>query len=467
MHPDALSAVHDSNDAFGDGESKVDHKANMMDIFKGFDPRALALLDLAEPSSLRLWKLLDMDPPTTRLAGRLCLLGDAALPFLPYIGQGAACAIEDAASLAAVFPPGTTSADVPERFQLYEECRKARAEKIHCLTRRLGEDVDPADKDARMKRDLPFVNFYAELLSHDEHDHTTQRLRELLYRKYSPHWSMPVAFGPMTGPRQTFYDKKADGSSFFSWSVKFKTSRTLLLNLLPRNFMSFAGPGSIAHASFSITTFSNVSWLGGQNYDELSFYIHGVQCVRADGSTVSGSFLAVVFVNAPDAIVNDREEMGIPKVFCDLDTKHGDSLDYCVRASWHGIDFAEMRLRNQADCFSVTETSPRNDSTINDAAEADTVVFAHRYIPAVATKGKPTADCIVCLPPTSTKEEKVGVAGLSDANIRWNAHDAKKLPTLYHIVQRLAELPVIEIVKTTATEGLGGTHMHENAYVVV
>lgn len=468
VHPDALSEVQESNEAFGDSESKVDNKAKMMEIFKEFDPRALALLELAEPSSVRLWKLLDMDPPTTRLAGRLCLLGDAALPFLPNLGLGAACAIEDAACLAAILPPGTTCADVPERFQLYEECRMAYAGKVHHISRRFGEDLDAQDKDARMKRDLLLVEFYPQVLSHDEHDRTTQKLREFLYRKHPPRWSMPIAFGPMPGPRQTFRGRKADGSSFVRWGVRFKTSRTLLMNLLPRHFISFVGPGSVAYASFSHTTFSNVSWLGGKSYDELCFHIHGVQCTKADGSTVPGSFLAVVFVNAADAIANDREQLGIPKVFCNLEAKREDSSGHTIKASWHGTEFVEIRLQNHVNGFTLAEPSSMNNSSSNKI-EADSSIFTHRYIPAFANKGNPLADCIVCLSTTSNpsnEEEKTAEAGFSDATIKWNTHSEKKLPTLHHIVQRLAELPIIEIVKATVTEGMKGIRTYEDAFVV-
>lgn len=468
MHPDGLSEVHESNEAFGDIESQVDHKANMMEIFKEFDPRALALLELAEPTSVRIWKLFDMDPPATRIAGRLCLLGDAALPFLPHIGQGAACAIEDAACLAAMLPPDTACADVPERFRLYEECRIARAQKLHHISRRFGDDLDLDDKAALMKRYLPLADFQTQVLSHDEHDHATQKLREFQYKKNPPRWSMPISFGPMPGPRQTFHGRKADGSSSISWCARFKTSRTLLLNLLPRHLISFVGPGGIAEASFSLTTFSNVSWLGGKSYNELSFYVHGVQCAKVDGSALPGSFLAVVFVNAADAIANDREELGIPKVFCDLEAQHEQqpSGGYVVKASWHGTTFAEIRFHNQAaNGFSAAET-PRGSS---DAVDPDSSVFTHRYIPTVANKGKPLADCIVCLPTSSDRSngaEGTAGAGLFAATIRWNAHDAQKLPTLHHIAHRLAELPVLQIVKATMTEGASDTLLHEDAYVV-
>ncbi|MBE3046350.1 hypothetical protein IMZ48_28220 [Candidatus Bathyarchaeota archaeon] len=41
------------------------------------------LLEMADPSSLKVWSLLDMDRIPTWFKGKLVLLGDAAHPFLP------------------------------------------------------------------------------------------------------------------------------------------------------------------------------------------------------------------------------------------------------------------------------------------------------------------------------------------------------------------------------------------------
>ena len=454
MHPDALSEVPASEEAFGGSENTFDNKARMMEIFKEFDPRVLALLELAEPSSVRLWQLFDMDPPPMRHAGSLCLLGDAALPFLPHIGQGAACALEDAASIAAVFPPGTNQKEIPERLKLYEECRKGRAEEIHSFSRLLGHDLELGDEDARVNRDLTAVKYFPYIFGYDEHDHTTQKFREYIYKKTLPHWSMPTSFGPMPGPRQTFYGKPPDTSTFVRSSVKFKTSRTLLQNLLPSHLMTLAGPGSTAFASFSHTIWSNVSWLGGRGYNELVFYIHGVQGVKADGSSLPGSFLGVTFVDSADVIVGDREDLGMPKVFCDLHTQRTGST-YVLKASWHGTEFAEMRL------YDVVETTAE---AMGKGVDSDRV-FTHRYIPAMGNKAEPIADSIVCLPSVRTlrSDEKRKRAARGVVNL--TKHDAKALPTLHHILARLAELPIFEVIEGTVVEGAGMLN-HDDAYTI-
>lgn len=465
IHPDSLSQLpSNSNDAFGSLEKKEeDNKANMLKIYEGFDPRVLAVLELAEPSSVRLWQLLDMDPPPTRLAGgKLCLLGDAALPFLPYVGQGAASAIEDAASLAALLLPGISLSMVPERLQIYEVCRKERAEKLHALSRTAGRDMTVGINENE-KAEVIERNVY----SHDEYVHTTQKLREYLWRKEGSQWSMPTMFGPTPASRSKLHGAKVDGSKYeyIRFCVKFQTSSSLLVNLLPRTFLNLAVPGDLANASFVLTKHINVSWLGGQSYSELAFYIHDVQCIKSDGSNLSGSFLAIVFVNSPDAVTGDREALGIPKVFCDLELAvEGkdleDSSSYSLRASWQGLLFLEIQLQD-LEPMRTSEKPLKEDDTADS-------VFTHRYIPALGNKGKPLADSIVCLPsilPQSVMTE-VRMAAGSKADIKWNGSDEYTHPTLHHIIGRLSELTVLAVIEATVATGDGVPPTYEDAYVV-
>jgi salicylate hydroxylase len=68
--------------------------------------------------------------------GQLALLGDAAHPLLPYLAQGAALAIEDAATLAACIAarPG----DLAGAFVRFEALQRPRADRVARVSRRLG-----------------------------------------------------------------------------------------------------------------------------------------------------------------------------------------------------------------------------------------------------------------------------------------------------------------------------------------
>ncbi len=89
---------------------------------------------LGVPDSWLVWSLVDRPPARPLARGRVALLGDAAHPILPFLAQGAALAIEDAAILAACL--GT--APVPEALAAYAEARRTRVRKVRAAARANG-----------------------------------------------------------------------------------------------------------------------------------------------------------------------------------------------------------------------------------------------------------------------------------------------------------------------------------------
>jgi salicylate hydroxylase len=84
----------------------------------------------------RKWSLYDCAPLKRWGTGPVTLLGDAAHPMLPYLAQGAAMAIEDAAVLAdslAAMPN-----DVPSALRRYENQRLGRTARTQRAARRNG-----------------------------------------------------------------------------------------------------------------------------------------------------------------------------------------------------------------------------------------------------------------------------------------------------------------------------------------
>ena len=70
----------------------------LRDAYEGFHPDVRAVLE-ACPDCHK-WAILDRDPLPRWSDGRVVLLGDACHPMTPYMAQGAATSIEDAAVLA-------------------------------------------------------------------------------------------------------------------------------------------------------------------------------------------------------------------------------------------------------------------------------------------------------------------------------------------------------------------------------
>ncbi|KAJ7484264.1 FAD/NAD(P)-binding domain-containing protein [Mycena latifolia] len=102
----------------------------MLEEFKGFHPRYLKLLELADLPILR-WQLRALPLLPTWINGRTALLRDAAHATLPTLGQGAGMAVEDAATIGCLIPIGTTRADIPARLAAYQELRKPRGEFVN------------------------------------------------------------------------------------------------------------------------------------------------------------------------------------------------------------------------------------------------------------------------------------------------------------------------------------------------
>lgn len=88
----------------------------------------------------QVWSLYDREP-AAMAKGRIALLGDAAHPVLPFLAQGAALAIEDAAVLAHELAAGLQAggtASVPAAFAAYATARQSRAARVQQASRDNG-----------------------------------------------------------------------------------------------------------------------------------------------------------------------------------------------------------------------------------------------------------------------------------------------------------------------------------------
>src|SRR5579862_9274857 len=101
------------------------------------------------------WGIYDRAPLPRWSTERITLMGDAAHPMVPHVGQGAGQSIEDGFTLA-VLLEGCTTKDVAVRLKLYETIRLERTSKVQALARAAGklyrsEHDDPSKKAARLR----------------------------------------------------------------------------------------------------------------------------------------------------------------------------------------------------------------------------------------------------------------------------------------------------------------------------
>ncbi|KAL2135111.1 hypothetical protein VTI74DRAFT_9704 [Chaetomium olivicolor] len=438
IHPSELSASK------GEGWNRGVSKEVLLDVYSGFEPTVRALLEMVDINALKVWTLLDMDRIPTWHKGRLALLGDAAHPFLPHQGQGGGIGIEDAAALCVTLPRGTSTNEIPERLALYEKIRDGRAHKVQALTRLAGMDLNDANRGTFNIMDFMNYNF-----GHDEWHNSTRVLREHLWtRNGLVRWRSPLSFGPMPSPRQDHFGQPipSNDSKFTTYSVRFRSSATYLKTLFPTDAFGFASPGTVAEASFRCTELQNMRWLGGGGYKYLGLWIHGVQYTRKDGSKVHGSFLVVLLESLADPIVTGREELGMPKLFCDINIEtaaDGKAATTKIQASWRGQTFLRIHMDELEEATSdqpsaIDVSAPPNGSSPPGPPrilEEEGTIF-YRYVPAVA--------------------RKVERAYRSQQSaLEFMEGDWKNLPTLHQIAAGFAEIPIYGIVEAKTEQGVG------------
>jgi salicylate hydroxylase len=134
--------------------SAVGDREELAASFAGWDPRVTELIGKIETCFW--WGLYDRGPLSRWTEGRLVLLGDAAHPMLPHLGQGANQAIEDGVALA-VLLEGQGAADVPDILPHYERLRRVRTDLIQAEARQNGLRYDSQYKSLE-QRDREIAN---------------------------------------------------------------------------------------------------------------------------------------------------------------------------------------------------------------------------------------------------------------------------------------------------------------------
>jgi 6-hydroxynicotinate 3-monooxygenase len=104
----------------------------LREAFEAFHPEARAVIDAAPEVHKR--PLVDRDPLDRWVDGRVALLGDACHPMTPYMAQGAAMAIEDAAVLARCLE-GIGLEGIETALERYQATRLQRTARMQFTSR--------------------------------------------------------------------------------------------------------------------------------------------------------------------------------------------------------------------------------------------------------------------------------------------------------------------------------------------
>jgi salicylate hydroxylase len=127
--------------------------ARALAAFEGWHPQIRRIIAAADTCFI--WALFDRDPLRRWSVGRTTLLGDACHPMYPFMGQGAAQAIEDGATLAACL---TAHAENPAAaLRRYEQLRLPRVTRLQELSRANKIRFHMRDGPAQQARDAEWA----------------------------------------------------------------------------------------------------------------------------------------------------------------------------------------------------------------------------------------------------------------------------------------------------------------------
>jgi salicylate hydroxylase len=122
--------------------------ARALAAFAGWHPQVRRIIAAADTCFI--WALFDRDPLPHWSVGRATLLGDACHPMYPFMGQGAAQAIEDGATLAACL---RAIADPAAALRHYERLRLPRVTRLQEMSRANKTRFHMRDGPAQEARD--------------------------------------------------------------------------------------------------------------------------------------------------------------------------------------------------------------------------------------------------------------------------------------------------------------------------
>ena len=154
------ASVRESWSAGGDPAALTAH-------FAGWDPvigEVIAAISGPGGSGFR-WAMYDRAPLPRWSRGRLTLLGDAAHPMLPHLGQGVNQALEDGLALAALLGSCSSSAGVPHALAAYEQLRRERTARVQVGSRRNGAGYDSSGSQLTDRRWIYEYDAWAEAVA--------------------------------------------------------------------------------------------------------------------------------------------------------------------------------------------------------------------------------------------------------------------------------------------------------------
>jgi 3-hydroxyacyl-CoA dehydrogenase len=252
--------------------------------------------------------------------------------------------------------------------------------------------------------------------------------------KFSPHerYMMPAHFGPMP------QGEKSSGwyHDVTMMVVPYLTDRDKLAGMLPHPFEVAEQP--VVTVVYACS--KDVDWLAGRGYNLIAVTASAV--FKGENEQLEGQYSLVWWENLADAILSGRELTGIPKIFADIpDHSVTDGL-WQTNVSHFGSDILNMSINH------LRAPTSEEMAAAQEAQEGKDHPMGWRYLPRVGGFG-----AAISQPTTFPSESVYTGAWIGEGTIDWNHLTWEENPTQCHIVNALADLPILGYLPAMVTTG--------------
>jgi hypothetical protein len=254
-------------------------------------------------------------------------------------------------------------------------------------------------------------------------------------------YRMPTHFGPVPGPRQMPAEAVADpiGTPHrLIVSASFRTDAAALARHMPPGFELTGEP----EVTIEFQYLTGVDWLAGRGY-AMAQVLWPVR-YRGSRDRADGQLLAVVWENLPDAIISGREEIGHPKLYAEIPDPRVYQGGYHCTAEWMGFRFLELEVTGLREGIPDRLQAPARDGTL-----------MLKYLPRTSAWGEADT-CQVTLTPAAGRGVTIDRCESGDGRVGFRRATWEDLPTTYHVVNALAELPILELTGGSVMLAHGG-----------
>ncbi|ACL01962.1 Acetoacetate decarboxylase [Desulfatibacillum aliphaticivorans] len=251
--------------------------------------------------------------------------------------------------------------------------------------------------------------------------------------KFDPYqqYMMPAHFGPR--------NRKAPSGWYHnvtSMVVSYRTDREKLSAYLPEPFEVAEDP--IITIVYSCN--KEVDWLAGHGYNLIG--VNASVVFNGAVDRLEGFYTLVMWENLADPILTGREVQGIPKIYADIPDHSVIGGVFRAKASHFSSPIMEMSI---TDLYypSLAELKERQDFM-----EGRDNWMGWKYIANPDGFGS-----MVSEPTLFPAETKYKALQMGTGSINWESLTWEQNPTQYHIVNALAELPIVEYLPAIVTQG--------------